>query len=91
MKYGNNKKKMYAFINSDRCSNLLNATQADEEFTFVTVSGPEFGRSEVESRLNVTKGKFHTLECVATTQGEQAYTLFSIRGKTPCYLNEDIF
>ncbi|KTF87679.1 hypothetical protein cypCar_00002921 [Cyprinus carpio] len=62
-----------------RCSHLLNATQADEEFTLVTVSGAKFGRSEVESRLNVTKGKFHTLECVATTQGEQAYTLFSIR------------
>ncbi|XP_018936017.1 mast/stem cell growth factor receptor kita-like isoform X1 [Cyprinus carpio] len=65
-----------------RCSHLLNATQADEEFTLVTVSGGKFGRSEVESRLNVTKGKFHTLECVATTQGEQAYTLFSIRERT---------
>uniref|UniRef100_A0A8C1TFG6 receptor protein-tyrosine kinase n=1 Tax=Cyprinus carpio TaxID=7962 RepID=A0A8C1TFG6_CYPCA len=65
-----------------RCSHLLNATQADEEFTLVTVSGAKFGRSEVESRLNVTKGKFHTLECVATTQGEQAYTLFSIRERT---------
>uniref|UniRef100_A0A672S6B2 receptor protein-tyrosine kinase n=1 Tax=Sinocyclocheilus grahami TaxID=75366 RepID=A0A672S6B2_SINGR len=65
-----------------RCSHLLNATQADEEFTLVTVSGAEFGRNEVESRLNVTKGKFHTLECVATTQGEQAYTLFSISERT---------
>lgn len=61
----------------------MNATQADEEFAVVTVSGAEFGRSEVESRLNVSKGKFHTLECVATTQGEQAYTLFSISGETP--------
>uniref|UniRef100_A0A672S6F9 receptor protein-tyrosine kinase n=1 Tax=Sinocyclocheilus grahami TaxID=75366 RepID=A0A672S6F9_SINGR len=52
------------------------------EFTLVTVSGAEFGRNEVESRLNVTKGKFHTLECVATTQGEQAYTLFSISERT---------
>ncbi|RXN25522.1 mast stem cell growth factor receptor kita-like protein [Labeo rohita] len=65
-----------------RCSHLLNATQADEEFAVVTVSGAEFGRSEVESRLNVSKGKFHTLECVATTQGEQAYTLFSISERT---------
>ncbi len=47
----------------------------------VKVSGAEFGRSEVDSRLNVSKGKFHTLECVATTQGEQAYTLFSISGE----------
>uniref|UniRef100_A0A9J8BU80 receptor protein-tyrosine kinase n=1 Tax=Cyprinus carpio carpio TaxID=630221 RepID=A0A9J8BU80_CYPCA len=64
-----------------RCSHLLNATQADEEFAVVRVSGAEFGRSEVDSRLNVSKGKFHTLECVATTQGEQAYTLFSISGE----------
>uniref|UniRef100_A0A9J7Y369 receptor protein-tyrosine kinase n=2 Tax=Cyprinus carpio TaxID=7962 RepID=A0A9J7Y369_CYPCA len=65
-----------------RCSHLLNATQADEEFAVVRVSGAEFGRSEVDSRLNVSKGKFHTLECVATTQGEQAYTLFSISERT---------
>ncbi|XP_052445839.1 mast/stem cell growth factor receptor kita-like isoform X1 [Carassius gibelio] len=65
-----------------RCSHLLNATQADEEFAVVRVSGEEFGRSEVDSRLNVSKGKFHTLECVATTQGEQAYTLFSISERT---------
>ncbi|XP_051993223.1 mast/stem cell growth factor receptor kita-like [Xyrauchen texanus] len=65
-----------------RCSHLLNATQADEEVAVITVSGPEFGRSEVESRLNVSKGKYHTLECVATTQGEQAYTLFSISERT---------
>uniref|UniRef100_A0A671MKF5 Mast/stem cell growth factor receptor Kit n=1 Tax=Sinocyclocheilus anshuiensis TaxID=1608454 RepID=A0A671MKF5_9TELE len=65
-----------------RCSHLLNATQADEEFAVVKVSGAEFGRSEVDSQLNVSKGKFHTLECVATTQGEQAYTLFSISERT---------
>nr|XP_021326568.1 mast/stem cell growth factor receptor kita-like [Danio rerio] len=65
-----------------RCSHLLNATQADEEFAVITVSGSEFGRSEVESRLNISKGKFHTLECVASAQGEQAYTLFSISERT---------
>uniref|UniRef100_A0A8C1EY95 receptor protein-tyrosine kinase n=2 Tax=Cyprinus carpio TaxID=7962 RepID=A0A8C1EY95_CYPCA len=54
----------------------------NEEFAVVRVSGAEFGRSEVDSRLNVSKGKFHTLECVATTQGEQAYTLFSISERT---------
>lgn len=64
-----------------RCSLLLNATQADEEVAVVTVSGSEFGRSEVESRLNISKGKFHTLECVAKTQSEHAYTLFSISGE----------
>ncbi|XP_048053502.1 KIT proto-oncogene, receptor tyrosine kinase b isoform X1 [Megalobrama amblycephala] len=65
-----------------RCSLLLNATQADEDVAVVTVSGSEFGRSEVESRLNISKGKFHTLECVAKTQGEHAYTLFSISERT---------
>lgn len=69
------------FTFSDRCSLLLNATQADEDVAVVTVSGSEFGRSEVESRLNISKGKFHTLECVAKTQGEHAYTLFSISGE----------
>ncbi|KAK7166463.1 hypothetical protein R3I93_006285 [Phoxinus phoxinus] len=65
-----------------RCSLLLNATQADEEVAVVTVSGSEFGRSKVESRLNISKGKFHTLECVAKTQSEHAYTLFSISERT---------
>uniref|UniRef100_A0A8C5D2X8 receptor protein-tyrosine kinase n=1 Tax=Gouania willdenowi TaxID=441366 RepID=A0A8C5D2X8_GOUWI len=43
-----------------------------------------FGRSEVESRLNVTKelAHFNTLECVASTEGEEAHTLFSISGRT---------
>lgn len=48
-----------------------------------TESDFAFGKSEVESRLNVTKehGQYHTLECVASTEGEEAYTLFSISGK----------
>ncbi|KAL6466734.1 hypothetical protein MHYP_G00245380 [Metynnis hypsauchen] len=65
-----------------RCSQLLNATQEDNDVAIVTVSGSEFGRTEVESRLNISKGKYHTLECLATTQGEQAYTLFSISERT---------
>ncbi|TRY66258.1 hypothetical protein DNTS_006736 [Danionella cerebrum] len=68
----------YCELPHTRCSHLVNATQADEEVAMVTVSGPEFGRSEVESRLNITKGKFHTLECVANTQGEQAFTLYEV-------------
>uniref|UniRef100_A0A8C6P2D8 receptor protein-tyrosine kinase n=1 Tax=Nothobranchius furzeri TaxID=105023 RepID=A0A8C6P2D8_NOTFU len=62
-----------------RCSLLPNATHW--ETTEVTIlSESPFGRSEVESRLNVTKehAQFHTLECVASTEGEEAYTLFSI-------------
>ncbi|KAG9259947.1 mast/stem cell growth factor receptor kita-like [Astyanax mexicanus] len=65
-----------------RCSQQLNASQPEEDTAVVTVSGSEFGRTEVESRLNISKGKYHTLECVATTQGEQAYTLFSISERT---------
>ncbi|XP_041641343.1 KIT proto-oncogene, receptor tyrosine kinase b [Cheilinus undulatus] len=62
-----------------RCSHLPNATQWETpEVTIVTES--TFGRSEVESRLNVTKehARYHTLECVASAEGEEAYTLFSI-------------
>uniref|UniRef100_A0A8B9JHA1 receptor protein-tyrosine kinase n=1 Tax=Astyanax mexicanus TaxID=7994 RepID=A0A8B9JHA1_ASTMX len=66
-----------------RCSQQLNASQPEEDTAVVTVSGSEFGRTEVESRLNISKGKYHTLECVATTQGEQAYTLFSIKRTVP--------
>ncbi|XP_044045595.1 KIT proto-oncogene, receptor tyrosine kinase b isoform X2 [Siniperca chuatsi] len=62
-----------------RCSHLPNATQWEtQEVAMVTES--IYGRSEVESRLNVSKehAHFHTLECVASTEGEEAYTLFSI-------------
>lgn len=37
----------------------------------------------MESRLNVSHKEhshYHTLECVASTEGEEAYTLFSISG-----------
>ncbi|XP_062285688.1 KIT proto-oncogene, receptor tyrosine kinase b [Scomber scombrus] len=62
-----------------RCSHLPNATQWETpEVTMVIESA--FGRSEVESRLNVSKEHthYHTLECVASTEGGEAYTLFSI-------------
>ncbi|KAM4584595.1 KIT proto-oncogene, receptor tyrosine kinase b isoform 2-T2 [Odontesthes bonariensis] len=62
-----------------RCSRLPNATQWETpEVAMLTESA--FGRSEVESRLNVSKEhtQYHTLECVASTEGEEAYTLFSI-------------
>uniref|UniRef100_A0A673AVJ8 receptor protein-tyrosine kinase n=1 Tax=Sphaeramia orbicularis TaxID=375764 RepID=A0A673AVJ8_9TELE len=34
------------------------------------------------SRVNISRGRFSTLECVATVEGEQAYTLFSISERT---------
>ncbi|KAJ0050746.1 hypothetical protein NL108_005137, partial [Boleophthalmus pectinirostris] len=62
-----------------RCSHLPNASQWEvSEVSMVTESA--FGRSEVESRLNISKehAQYHTLECVAYTEGDEAYTLFSI-------------
>ncbi|XP_069553464.1 KIT proto-oncogene, receptor tyrosine kinase b [Brachyistius frenatus] len=62
-----------------RCSHLPNATQWDtSEVAMLTESA--FGRSEVEGRLNISKEhvQYHTLECVASTEDEEAYTLFSI-------------
>ncbi|KAM9770602.1 KIT proto-oncogene, receptor tyrosine kinase b isoform 2-T2 [Menidia menidia] len=62
-----------------RCSQLPNATQWDApEVAMLTESA--YGRSEVESRLNVSKehAQYHTLECVASTENQEAYTLFSI-------------
>lgn len=47
-----------------------------------------FGKTEVESRVNISRGRFNTLECVATVEGEQAYTLFSISGELTCPSNE---
>ncbi|XP_008315263.1 KIT proto-oncogene, receptor tyrosine kinase b [Cynoglossus semilaevis] len=62
-----------------RCSHLPNATQLEAaEVAVLTES--TFGKSEVESRLNITKelANYHTLECVASNEGEEAYTLFTI-------------
>uniref|UniRef100_A0A672FN59 receptor protein-tyrosine kinase n=1 Tax=Salarias fasciatus TaxID=181472 RepID=A0A672FN59_SALFA len=49
-----------------RCSQLPNATQWESPEVAVLTESP-YGKSEVESRLNVSKehAHFHTLECVA--------------------------
>ncbi|XP_056135637.1 KIT proto-oncogene, receptor tyrosine kinase b [Lampris incognitus] len=68
-----------------RCSHLPNASQWETPEAFmVTESNSAFGRRVVESRLNVSKEhtQYHTLECVATTDDEEAYTLFSISERT---------
>ncbi|KAG9328512.1 hypothetical protein JZ751_013479 [Albula glossodonta] len=70
-----------------RCSHLLNATQ-EQAVSTVMVSSPEFGRREVESRVNISRSSFATLECVATAEGQQAYTLFSIRGTSAVSLSQ---
>ncbi|KAI1887913.1 hypothetical protein AGOR_G00195380 [Albula goreensis] len=48
----------------------------------VMVSRPEFGRRVVESRVNISRANFHTLECVATVDGQETYTLFSVGERT---------
>uniref|UniRef100_A0A3B4YP85 Mast/stem cell growth factor receptor Kit n=1 Tax=Seriola lalandi dorsalis TaxID=1841481 RepID=A0A3B4YP85_SERLL len=66
------------------CSHLPNATQLETpDVAMVTESA--FGKSEVESRLNISKehAHYHTLECVASTEGEEAYTLFLISRIVP--------
>ncbi|XP_042339159.1 mast/stem cell growth factor receptor kita isoform X2 [Plectropomus leopardus] len=65
-----------------RCSQQVNATQEESNVITVTLFSPMFGKTEVESRVNVSRGRFSTLECVATVEGEQAYTLFSISERT---------
>ncbi|CAN9500996.1 unnamed protein product [Ophioblennius macclurei] len=64
-----------------RCSQQVNASLEAQNVITITLFSPAFGRTEVESRVNVSKGRFNTLECVATVEGEQAYTLFSISEK----------
>ncbi|XP_061593974.1 mast/stem cell growth factor receptor kita isoform X2 [Cololabis saira] len=61
-----------------RCSQQTNATQEERNVITVTLFSPTFGKTEVESRVNISRGRFNTLECVATVEGEQAFTLFSI-------------
>ncbi|XP_076873227.1 mast/stem cell growth factor receptor kita isoform X2 [Brachyhypopomus gauderio] len=65
-----------------RCSNLLNATQEEEDVVTVTMTNPPFGKGAVESRLNITKSNYPTLECLASADGEIVYTLFSISERT---------
>uniref|UniRef100_A0A8D3EAR8 receptor protein-tyrosine kinase n=1 Tax=Scophthalmus maximus TaxID=52904 RepID=A0A8D3EAR8_SCOMX len=59
-----------------------NGTQEEHNVITVTLSSPIFGKTEVESRVNISRGRFNTLECVATVDGEQAFTLFSISERT---------
>ena len=63
-----------------RCSQQVNSTLEEQDVITITVFSPLFGKTGVESRVNVSTRRFHTLECVATVEGEQAYTLFSISG-----------
>lgn len=68
-----------------RCSQQTNATQEEHNVITITLFSPTFGKTEVESRVNISRGRFNTLECVATVEGEQAFTLFSINGELPSH------
>ncbi|XP_028259544.1 mast/stem cell growth factor receptor kita isoform X2 [Parambassis ranga] len=61
-----------------RCSEQVNATQEEHNVITITLFSPMFGKTEVESRVNISRGRFNALECVATVEGEQAFMLFSI-------------
>ncbi|KAM9385978.1 mast/stem cell growth factor receptor kita isoform 2-T2 [Pholidichthys leucotaenia] len=64
-----------------RCSQQVNATQEEDNVMTVILSSPMFGKTGVESRVNVNKELFNTVECVATAEGEQAYMVYSINEK----------
>ncbi|XP_037530979.1 mast/stem cell growth factor receptor kita [Nematolebias whitei] len=61
-----------------RCSEQINASQEEHNVMTVTLFSRPFERTKVESRVNISRGRFNFLECVATADGEQAFTLFSI-------------
>ncbi|XP_038136631.1 mast/stem cell growth factor receptor kita isoform X2 [Cyprinodon tularosa] len=65
-----------------RCSQQKNGTQEEQNVNTVTLVSPAFGKTGVESRVNINGGRFNTLECVATAEGEQAFILFSISEKS---------
>uniref|UniRef100_I3J4E4 receptor protein-tyrosine kinase n=1 Tax=Oreochromis niloticus TaxID=8128 RepID=I3J4E4_ORENI len=64
-----------------RCSQQVNSTQEELNVITITLVSPMFGKTEVESRVNISRARFNTLECVATVEGEQAYILYSISEK----------
>lgn len=61
----------------------MNATQEEHNVVTITLISPMFGMTEVESRVNISRGRFSTLECVAAVEGEgeQDYILFAIGGE----------
>lgn len=61
-----------------RCSQQKNGTQEEQNVLTITLESPRFGKTGVESRVNVNRGRFNTLECVAMAEGGQASILFSI-------------
>uniref|UniRef100_A0A7N6AAP7 receptor protein-tyrosine kinase n=1 Tax=Anabas testudineus TaxID=64144 RepID=A0A7N6AAP7_ANATE len=54
-----------------RCSQQVNATQQEHNVITIVLFSPMFGKTEVESRVNISRGRYNTLECVATVEGEQ--------------------
>uniref|UniRef100_A0A8C9WH52 Mast/stem cell growth factor receptor n=1 Tax=Scleropages formosus TaxID=113540 RepID=A0A8C9WH52_SCLFO len=65
-----------------RCSQLLNSTPEVQDVSTVVLSNPTFGRRKVESRLNVSRTGYPTVECLATVDDQEAFFLFSISERT---------
>ncbi|XP_017284262.1 mast/stem cell growth factor receptor kita isoform X2 [Kryptolebias marmoratus] len=71
-----------------RCSKQTIASQEEHNVMTVTLFSRPFENMKVESRVNISRGRFNFLECVATAEGGQAFTLFSINEKR---VSHDLF
>ncbi|KAF6733109.1 Mast/stem cell growth factor receptor Kit [Oryzias melastigma] len=67
-----------------RCSKQVNATQEKKNVVTVTLSSSKFGMQGVESWVNISRGRFNFLECLATGSDEwdQDFLLFSINERS---------
>uniref|UniRef100_A0A3P9HND6 receptor protein-tyrosine kinase n=1 Tax=Oryzias latipes TaxID=8090 RepID=A0A3P9HND6_ORYLA len=63
-----------------RCSKQVNATQEKKNVITITLTSPKFGKQGVESWVNISRGRFKFLECLATgkEESDQDFLLFSI-------------
>ncbi|XP_013873207.1 mast/stem cell growth factor receptor kita [Austrofundulus limnaeus] len=61
-----------------KCSKQKNTSQEEHNVMTVTLFSRPFEKTQVESRVNISRGRFNFLECVATAEGGQDSTLFSI-------------
>uniref|UniRef100_A0A8C8DL43 receptor protein-tyrosine kinase n=1 Tax=Oryzias sinensis TaxID=183150 RepID=A0A8C8DL43_9TELE len=66
-----------------RCSKQVNATQEKKNVITITLTSPKFGKQGVESWVNISRGRFKFLECLATgkEESDQDFLLFSINGE----------
>ncbi|XP_011492912.1 mast/stem cell growth factor receptor Kit isoform X2 [Oryzias latipes] len=67
-----------------RCSKQVNATQEKKNVITITLTSPKFGKQGVESWVNISRGRFKFLECLATgkEESDQDFLLFSINDRS---------